>query len=158
KTTATVRKINAGFGSLTRPIGDIRNSVGALGREAGIDRIGKSMMGVGQAAAGVAQSVAKIAAPMAAIFRLGGVATVAATTLAWARLGAEVGRTSAIIGVSTTQLQGLRGAAQLAGLSAESMTAGLKSLGNTMEDAMFGRNQEALVMMQRLGISLHHTA
>jgi hypothetical protein len=72
-------------------------------------------------------------------------------------MGAEVERTSGVLGVSTDQLQAYRGAAKLAGLSADDMTGSLKSLGRTIEDATYGRNQDALVMMQKFGISLHRT-
>jgi hypothetical protein len=69
-----------------------------------------------------------------------------------------VANTSANIGISANQLQTMRGAAQLAGASAGAMDAGLKTLGDTMEDALYGRNQQAMVMMSRLGIKMHQTA
>lgn len=62
-----------------------------------------------------------------------------------------------MIGVSAGDLQAFRRAAKLASLSAEDMTSSLKSLGRTIEDATYGRNQDALVMMSKFGIALHKT-
>src|SRR5260364_37191 len=52
----------------------------------------------------------------------------------------------------------LRGAAQAAGLSAQALDGGLKSLGESLEDALHGRNARALVTLNRLGIGIHKTA
>ncbi len=52
----------------------------------------------------------------------------------------------------------LRGAAKVAGLSTQALDGGLKSLGESLEDALYGRNSQALVALNRLGIGIHKTA
>ncbi len=158
KSTAVINKINQSFGSITKPIVQVQSAVSRLGKEMGLDRMGKSLVQVGKAARDVGGQVASIVAPMAAVVGVGSVAAVAALATEWGKLGAEIGRTSATLGVSANELQALRGAAQASGVSAESLTGGLKSLGDTMEDALNGRNQGALAMMNRLGVTMKRTA
>ncbi|MDR3438949.1 hypothetical protein [Telmatospirillum sp.] len=158
KATAVVRKVNQSFGQLTKPIGQVQAAVSSLSKEVGLDRVASGIGNVGRAAAGVGAQIEGIVAPMAAVAGVSSVAAVTALTLEWAKLGAEINRTSTTIGVSTDQLQSLRGAAKVSGVSAESLTGGLKGLGDTMEDALYGRNQTAMVMMNRLGITMKKTA
>ncbi|MTK12707.1 MAG: hypothetical protein F8N39_11660 [Clostridiaceae bacterium] len=157
KATATVRKVNQSVGKMTRPIGQVQAAVAALSKETGLDRVAKGLGSVGRAAVNVGGKITGLAAPMAAIIGVGSIAAVAALATEWGKLGAEIGRTSATLGVSVDQLQALRGAARLTGVSSDSLTGGLKSLGDTMQDALYGRNQEALVMMNRLGLRMKTT-
>ncbi|MBB5414110.1 phage tail tape measure protein [Paraburkholderia atlantica] len=157
KATASVRKIKASLASVTKPASDLKASFSSFSKEAGLDRVAKSMKSVGTAAADAARSVASVITPLTTIAGIGSVAGIALLANEWGKFGAEVQRTSGVLGVSTSDLQAFRGAAKLAGLSAEDMTGSLKSLGTTLEDATFGRNQDALVMMQKFGITLHRT-
>lgn len=158
KATSVVRKINNEFSKSVRPLTDLHRSAAALGREIGRNPVAKGLAKVGRVAVGVAGSVAKIAAPMAAIVGVGSIAGVAALATEWGRLGFEVGKTSANLGMATSDLQSLRGAAELAGVSSETLTGGLKSLGDTMEDALFGRNQNAVLLLNKIGVGIHKTA
>lgn len=157
KATASVQKIKASLASVTKPATDLKASFASLGKEVGVDRLAKSMKSVGVAAADTARQVASLVTPLTTIAGLGSIAGIALLANEWGKLGAEVQRTSAVLGVSTQDLQAYRSAAKLAGLSADDMTGSLKSLGRTLEDATYGRNQDALVMMQKFGITLHRT-
>jgi TP901 family phage tail tape measure protein len=157
KATASVQKIKASLASVTKPASDLKASFSSLGKEVGLDRVAKSMKSVGVAAADSARQVASLITPLTAIAGLGSIAGIALLANEWGKMGAEVQRTSAVLGVSTQDLQAYRSAAKLAGLSADDMTGSLKSLGRTIEDATYGRNQDALVMMHKFGISLHRT-
>jgi hypothetical protein len=158
KATATVKKVNDAIGKFVRPVTEVQRASKALGKEVGLDRLGKSLARVGTSAADVGEKMGRIIAPLAAIVGVGSVAAVAELAKKWGELGAEITRTSQTIGVSANNLQALRGAAQLSGVSADSLTSGLKSLGDTMEDALYGRNQEALMLMNRLGIVMKRNA
>ncbi|WNC90960.1 phage tail tape measure protein [Paraburkholderia sp. FT54] len=157
KATASVQKIKASLASITKPASDLKASFSSFSKEAGLDRVAKSMKSVGTAAADAARQVASVITPLTTIAGLGSIAGIALLANEWGKLGAEVQRTSGVLGVSTQDLQAYRGAAKLAGLSADDMTGSLKSLGRTLEDATYGRNQDALVMMQKFGITLHRT-
>lgn len=158
KATSVVRKVNNEVSKIVRPITNVKRASVSLGKELGIGRVATQMRKVAKAAVGVGEAVSKIVAPIAAIAGVGSIAAIGELAKKWGDLGAEISRTSQTIGISTSDLQTLRGAAQLSGLSAESLTSGLKSLGDTMEDALYGRNQSALMLMNQLGIKMKHTA
>jgi hypothetical protein len=67
-------------------------------------------------------------------------------------------RTAGLIGVSTDDLQRYRGAAKLAGVDSAVLTRSLATLGDTLQDAQFGRNPQALIILNRLGISIKRNA
>jgi hypothetical protein len=69
--------------------------------------------------------------------------------------GATVGRTAAAIGISTYQLQQFQLAGQRAGVSAEAMSEALTGIGTAMQDAVSGRNQDALALINKLHIQVH---
>jgi hypothetical protein len=75
----------------------------------------------------------------------------------WGKTGQEIVNTSANIGISGVKLQQWRGAAELAGVSSDSMDGALGNLSKTLQDAEFGRNSQALVMMNMLGIGVKRT-
>lgn len=155
--TAKIKKINEGMAKITRPISQMKRSVAAFSRESGLTRMGKSMAHVGRAAGNVARQIGSIAAPLTAIIGIGSLAAMSELAVSWGRLGFEIGRTAALIGISTTKLQELRGAAAVMGISSQELTGGIKSLGDTLEDAFAGRNQQALMMLSQLGIRMHRT-
>ncbi len=156
--TKTVRKINDSFSKMVRPISNLQRSAGALGRELGLDKVGKSLGNVATSARSVASGISSIVAPMAAVVGIGSVAGIAALATEWGKFGDEISNTAAKLGITTSGLQSLQGAASLANVSSSELTSGLKSLGDTMEDALFGRNQSALMLLTRLGVGIHKTA
>ncbi|KWK75788.1 phage tail tape measure protein [Burkholderia ubonensis] len=157
RVTASAAKLNEATEKIKKPFSDFGSSLKRLSDETGLTRIAWGVKSIGDAAVGAGKSLLSVVAPLAGIAGLGSVAGIALLANEWGRMGAEVQRTSGVLGVSTQDLQAYRGAAKLAGLSAEDMTGSLKSLGRTLEDATFGRNQDALVMMHKFGITLHRT-
>ncbi|MFZ6690227.1 hypothetical protein [Undibacterium sp. SXout20W] len=157
RATAVVRKINASMDRLTKPITQMRQSMRALAKEAGFDKVGRSIGNVGRSAATVAGKLTSMLGPLSIIVGGGTIAGIAAVATEWARFGSEVSNSSALIDISVDSLQSLCGAASVVGVGAQELTGGLKSLGDTMEDALYGRNQQALVVLNRLGIGIHKT-
>lgn len=158
KATAVVRRINDTIARVTKPLKDVGKAASALSKELGMEKIGRSLKAVGSAAADVGARMKSVVAPLAAIVGVGSVAAIADLATAWARLGSETARSASLIGIGAADLQGFQGAARAIGLSAMDATASLRSLGNVMEDAGAGRNQEALGLFNRLHIGLHRTA
>jgi hypothetical protein len=148
KASAAIKKVNDAVSNFTRPLAEVKKVSAALGKELGIDKVGKSLGKVGQAASDVAEKIGRVIAPLAAIGEL---------AKKWGDVGAEIGRTSTTLGVSSRDLQLWRGAAQLAGVSAEAMTSGMKTLGDTMQGAYMGRNPKALGIMGQIGLQLEKT-
>ena len=158
RATAVVRRINGNMGRLTQPVRQLGQSIRSLARETGIDKVGRGVLDVGRAAGDVTGKVMGLLGPLGLIAGGGILAGLVAMTLEWSHMGAEVSRTARGLDMQVGQLQSLRGAASVAGVGAQELTGGLKSLGDTLEDALYGRNQEALVVLNRLGIGIHHTA
>jgi hypothetical protein len=153
--TKTINKVNRSFANAMLPVTRLNRSILGLVRATGVPKLVKGFVGVGKAAGHVAEQVSKIFAPLAAVIGVGSIAGVAALAIEWGKLAMNVTNAAASIGMSASQLMGLQGTARLAGVSSEELTSSLTSLGNTLEDARFGRNQGALMLMNRLGIGLH---
>ena len=154
KASATVRKVNDSVSRMTRPFEEVGKSFKSLGRELGFERIGKNLTNIGREAGGAARSISNIVAPMAAITGIGSVAGVAALAVNWAKLGRSIDNSAHGIGISADQLQTFQGAAKMVGIDTELATGSLNSLATTMQDAQWGRNQGALLMLNKLGIGL----
>lgn len=157
KVTATVQRVNQSINRLTSPVRDLGQSFGALGREIGLDKVGQSFGRVANSARGAVSAVTSLVPALGAVAGVASVAGIANLASGWGKLGAEISRTSSVLGVSTSDLQAYQAAARLAGGTAEDMTSSLKSLGDTLEDAAFNRNPQALVLMNQLGISMTKT-
>lgn len=158
RATATAKKINESMSRVTAPFREIGNSVKNLGREVGVEKIGKDLRDIGSHAVGAARKLGSMVPAMAAVTGVASIAGVIELAKAWAQVGRNVTYSSQNIGMSATRLQAWQGAAKLAGLSGEGMANSLQSLGQTMEDAQFGRNQQALMLFSRLGIGLKRQA
>lgn len=157
KATATVRKVNDAVSRLTRPFDQVGKSFKSLGRELGFEKIGKNLSNIGDTAGRAARGIGSIVAPMAAITGVASVGGVIALADGWAKLGRSITYASQNTGVSTDKLQAFQGAAKLTGVSAEATSQSLQSLGETMQDALYGRNQQALMLFQRLGVGIKKT-
>ncbi|OOG61451.1 hypothetical protein B0E46_15860 [Rhodanobacter sp. B04] len=155
--TATVKKVNDAMGRITRPFEEAHKSFKRLDTALADNPIAKSLGHISKASLGVAKSIGRIAAPIAAITGIGSIAGITMLADRWAKFGRSVTYAAQGIGISTSMLQQYQGVATLAGVSTESMVSGLGALGTTMEDARWGRNQGALMMLNRLGIGLKKT-
>ncbi|MFD1557093.1 hypothetical protein ACFSHT_15940 [Paraburkholderia silviterrae] len=153
--TKTINKVNRSFANALMPVTRLNRSISGLVRATGVPKLAKGFVGVGKAAANVAEKIGKIFAPLAAVIGVGSIAGVAALATEWGKLALNVTNAAANIGMSASQLMGLQSTARLAGVSSEELASSLTSLGNTLEDARFGRNQGAMMLMNRLGIGLH---
>jgi len=157
KATATVRKVNDALDRVSRPFKDVGKSFKGLGRELGFEKIGKNLDTIGASAATAARGIGSIVAPLASITGVASVGGVIALADSWAKVGRSVTYASQSTGVGVRGLQEIEGAAQLVGVASGTATQGLQSLGDTMQDALYGRNQQALMLFNRLGIGIKKT-
>ncbi|PMQ04158.1 hypothetical protein DyAD56_15835 [Dyella sp. AD56] len=157
KATATVRKVNDAFDRMARPFKDVGKSFRSLGKELHLPAIGRGISAIGGVSIKTARSLTSMATPLAAIT---GVATLAGMTVLvdrWANFGRATTYAAQGIGITTTKLQQMQGIGALAGISADSVTSSLESLGTVMQDARWGRNQGALMLLNRVGVGLKRT-
>jgi hypothetical protein len=158
KATSSIRKVNNSISKISRPLVDVQRSARALGTELNRNPAVKTLGKITNAAASAVAGMAKLAIPMAAITGAVSIAGIVRLGTEWGRLGFEIGKTSALFDVSSSSLQSMRGAAELAGVSSEALTSGLGSLRQTLQDAKWGRNQPVMGLMDRLNIGFHKTA
>ncbi|QJD91807.1 hypothetical protein HH213_17955 [Duganella dendranthematis] len=157
RATAVVRRINAGMARITQPITNIRRAAGALSKELGFDKVGAAVGGAVKSVRQLGGQLMSLLGPLGIIAGGGTLAGIAALATEWGRMGSEISRSASMLDMSAGKLQALRGAGALAGVGAHELESGLKSLGDTMEDALYGRNQQALVVLNRLGVGIHKT-
>jgi hypothetical protein len=163
--TKVFRNLNTQASKAVRPLTNAQRQVGMLAREMHLDKLAKGLGKVGQASLSIGRSLGVVAPQMEALFGFGIAGGIVATagalvalTARWGNLGYEVNRTAGLIGVSTDDLQRYRGAAKLAGVDSAVLTRSLATLGDTLQDAQFGRNPQALIILNRLGISIKRNA
>lgn len=124
----------------------------------GLGRMVGAFNGLGRATLGVFQNVARIVTPLSAIAGAASIAGMYRLTEVWANFGSQLGFAAQRIGISGERLQSLQGAARLAGSSAEGLTGGLQTLGQTMFDAIGGRAPEAVIMFNKLGVAFRDSS
>ena len=154
KATAIVKKINKATGNITRPIENISKSMGSLGREVRRNPIIAFAENLTKKAVGAASAIGSIVTPLGALGAVASVAGIMKLAESLGNTGIAVTNAATRIGVSVGTLQLFRGAATAAGLSADGMQSSLVTLGDTLQDALQGRNQQALQMLGRLGIDV----
>lgn len=164
--TKTFRDLNNRASKTARPLVNVQRQIGALAREAHLDKVAKGLGRVSEAAVTVGRTLGLSLGPLESVLGMGaaggivgavgavGVAAVALGTR-FASAGFEVARTSQLIGVSERDLQRYRGAARLANVDQDALTQSLSNLGTTLQDARFGRNVTALQMLGKFGLPIH---
>lgn len=157
KASARLKAINENVSKMTRPYRELGKSVKQFSDVSGLTSFGKQLRAVATSGARLASSLAKVGAPLLSLIGGGTIAGVTELAVAWARVGAETERTATLLGISSAKLTELRGGAQLAGVSADDLTSGFRSLSDTLQDARWGRNQGAMAALTAMGISLHTT-
>ncbi|TAL89288.1 MAG: hypothetical protein EPN62_08800 [Candidimonas sp.] len=158
KATARVKQVKQAIAKLTAPVTKLKNSVKSFSREIGLPKVAGAFRKVGTAVGDVHRKVMSLVAPMAAIIGVGSIGGLTLLATSWSRLAQSVSNSASIIGISTSELTQYQGAARLTGVSADALTASMKSFGDTMEDAVYGRNQQAYAMLMHLNVGLHKTA
>lgn len=159
--TAAIRKVEDRvakmFGKTADPYRKLHQSFKRLDDALGVPKLGKGLKKVGTEALTAARHVNRIVTPLAAITGVASIAGMTALVDRWAKLGREITYTSQRIGINTTDLQKWRQVGTLSGVSADAVTSSLGALGKTMEDARWGRNQGAMMLLNRLGVGLKKT-
>lgn len=128
------------LGGLTQAAGAVAGGLGEATAGAGLLSGGLGILGV---AAGA--TIGILAAAGYAAFKLAD---------GWAKGAASIGRTASIIGVATKDLQEFSAAAERAGVDKDKATGSLGSLSQTLNDARYGRNTQALEVLKRLGVEM----
>lgn len=153
------------FAALNRQIAAMQAPFKALSRNlskfsdlTGITRLRTGLASLGRTALRVVQSIGGIIAPLGAITGAASLAGMYKLVSSWGEFGTALMNTAARLGMTTSNLQSMQNAARLAGASAGSFTSGMKSLGDSMQDAVAGRAPEFLQLMQMLHVNIRKNA
>lgn len=153
--TAPMRKINQSIESANAPINRLKDSLGALGKEAKLSALGSSLGNLKGKLTGVGDGFsASFGRAKTALLAGGGaVAAVGLLIKKTADAGDAITDTSRRVGVSTQMLQRWRFAAQMSGSSVETMDLGIERFSKNLSAAAAGTG-EALGPLRAMGIRL----
>lgn len=158
KLSGALDNINRNARKTFEPFRKLGASTKRLMDVSGVTRVGSALRDVGRSARESFQRISSIIAPLGAISGAASVAGMYRMVSAWAEWGTQLGNTARNMGITAGALGNLQGAARLAGTSGASLTAGLQTLGQTMYDAVGGRNAGAVVMFNTLGVAFRKNA
>lgn len=157
RATKVVLDFNKRVSQMTRPFEEMRRSLQRFGRAAGFGVVREKLEGLGRTAKRVAAAFGRIGAPLLALVGGGTIAGLYALTTGWARFGLRLSQSARILGINAQELYNFQNAARLVGISGEVATQSYQEFANTLQDARFGRNQQAMGLLLGLGIHLRNT-
>lgn len=139
--------------AMRAPTDRVVKSIGRFSDTAGITALGKRMRTVAQHSLQVFENVGRIVGPLGAITGAASVAGMAKLASEWANYGSQLGFAAQRAGMTGESLQSLRGAAQLAGSSAQSLSSGMTALNDNLVNAAAGRAPQAVAAFGYLGVA-----
>jgi hypothetical protein len=157
KFSAVFDRLNKVAGKAIRPLADVGKSVERAGKAAGFDKVAGGIAKIGGVAVDAGKKLGALNGPMAFLGSAGTIAGIAAMADQWARAGLTLQNTAAAAGLSASNLMGVRSAAELVGVGGDAAASAMNNLGTTLHEAVYGRNPEALAMLNQLGVGLHRT-
>lgn len=157
RATQILNNMNKRMSRLTRPFQDMERSLQRFSKAAGFGMVKEKLQGLMQSAGRVAKAFAKVGAPLIALVGGGTIAGLAALTSGWAKFGLHLSQTAQILGLNTQNLYDFQNAARLVGISGQTATAAFQGFADTIQDAFYGRNQQAMSIFLGLGMHLKKT-
>ncbi len=133
-------------------------AVARVAKENPFQRVEKGFTSLASTAGDAYRSIDRIAPAMGAIT---GAASIAGMTLLvqrWSQLGQQAQQTGQRLGLPTDRLTALRGAARLAGASAEDLDGGLANLDERLRGAVFRGDAGAIQTFNQLGVGFRNIA
>jgi len=153
--SARLDAINRRIAGMQAPSERFNKSLAKFGDVTGLARAAEGVQALGDRALGAARAVERLATPLAGIAALtgaGGIAGIAAFSRQWAEAGNQISKASYLLSAPVERVSALRGAARLAGSSAEAMDTSLQGLNDTIHGAAFRRNPEAVKLFDQLHV------
>ncbi len=152
--TKVANRISRSIEGITAPYTNLRKSLKTLGDSSGIGKLNEGLGKVADTARTVADRIVSIVPGLTAISGALSLVGIAKLASDWGAFGFSLTKTSRSLGMSTSDLQAWHIAAQKAGVAASEFDSGIASSQNTIRDARFGKNPEALMLMQRMGVQI----
>ena len=152
-------KVQRSFSKISSPLTKMTRGIVNTGRRgvAALDRVQKGLTKIASIARAAADRVASMVPGMSALVGvLGGAGGIGVLAERWGKLGFHLQTTSRVLGMSARNLQAWHFAAQRAGVSAQQFDQSVMSSQNTIRQAAFGANPQAMMLLNRLGVSISH--
>ena len=151
--TTQINALNKRLAALQAPVVNLNKALSNFGNLSGFSKAWSGINNVMHKAFGVLSKTV----PMLGSLTAGGiVAGLSAMVRTWDSWALSLTITSKLLDVMPTKLMALQNANRLAGGSAEEVAGKLQALGTTLEDALWGRNNDALTFFSTLHISFQH--
>lgn len=147
--------INKRIAAMSAPAEKFNKSLAKFGEVSGINRAAEGMQTLADRTLGAARAIERMAGPMADITRLASLGGVVELSRRWAEAGNQIGKTANALNMPVDKLSALRGAARLAGSSADAMDSSLKGPRDTLSDANWSRPGAKVALLNQLGIQFH---
>ncbi len=158
KYSEAVEKAEKTFRKMLGPVHEYQEKFEKIAKATGFERGVEHARQLGEAVDKVTEKLGGIERPMIALTGAGSLTGIAALAIGWGEMGEKVEVASRNIGISGELLQSHMRAAELAGISSDVAASGLQTLGDTLQDAAFGRNPQVLNLMAKLGMHSERTA
>ena len=150
--SACLDAINKRIAALSAPAERFNKSLAKFGEVTGINRAAEGMQTLGDRALGAARAVERLAGPMVGITSAASLGGVAELSRRWAEAGNQISKTSGALNVPVSRLSALRGAARLAGSSADALDSSLKGLGDALATAQ-NKGGPLVPLLTKFGIA-----
>jgi len=150
--SAGLDAINKRIAALTAPAERFNKSLAKFGDVTGINRAAEGMQTLGDRTLGAARAVERLAGPMAGITSAASLGGMVELSRRWADAGNQISKTANLLNTPVDRLSALRGAARLAGSSADAMDSSLRGLSETLHAAFYNRDATAQMNLKALGI------
>jgi hypothetical protein len=153
--SARLDAINRRIAAMQAPAERFNKSLARFGDVTGINRAAEGMQALGDRSLGAARAVERLATPMGSLGALigaGSIAGIAAFSRQWAEAGNQIGKTAYLLNAPVETVSALRGAARLAGSTAEAMDGSLEGLNKTLNAAKWQHDPHAVKTLNQLGI------
>ncbi|EDP61601.1 hypothetical protein BAL199_07943 [alpha proteobacterium BAL199] len=154
--TAPVRRMNQAVSGMLQPIAALQAAVGRLGREAGLERLGRSIQKLGDRLAGVG-AAAGTSLTRVGLLAGGAAAAITGLVLGTANQGDQMVKNAQRAGVGVEPFQRLAYAAAMSGAEASELVGALQKLSNTAAQAADGGREQAEAFGQ-LGVAIYDAA
>jgi hypothetical protein len=160
KATAAFDVVNKRVDALNKRLAAAQAPFKALGERfekftklTGLDKIATGFGSVAARGTDAFKSMMRVVEPLAAITGVASIAGLYKLASGWAEIGRQLGQQATRANLSVNALQGLQGAARLAGIDAAALTGGMTTLNDNMRNAAFGGAPQFIQALQALGLN-----
>lgn len=158
RASKAIADINKRLAATQAPVKRLTAQMARFSEVSGLQRMRQGFAALASHAANAARSLASVVPGLGAITGAATIAGMAKLVTSWGDLGTKLLNSSQRLGMSAAELSDLQGAAELAGVPAEALTGSLEGLSDVMQDAVAGKNGDALRMFSLIGVGIHESA